>query len=344
MSPSRANLARTGVDTFPSDYHIVDSKVMGIRVRLATFLMKRGSSHSFFGAQSCNTPGAILPERGEISVATRRAFDDGPSFFQRFEGTVTAADLSARDLLDIGSGCGGRTAYYFTHGNPRSIIGMDISVLRADIARRSVEQLCADPRICFAAGLGEHLPFQDQSFDLILSYDVFEHVRDLRIVLRECYRVLRPGGRLLALFPPYFGPRAHHLDFVTTLPFLHWVFSPSVLVEAANRILQENPSLRDCPLPKPEPSYLGRVVLPRLNGTTARDFRRIVSELPFEVEEMKPLAFAWGNGGLAKRSVHTLCRAMLSLPLPFTRDAFTSSIRCVLRKGRGTASSIRPKQ
>jgi SAM-dependent methyltransferase len=41
------------------------------------------------------------------------------------------------------------------------------------------------------------LPVDDQSFDAVLSTQVLEHVQDPRVYLRECRRVLRPGGRLL---------------------------------------------------------------------------------------------------------------------------------------------------
>lgn len=305
---------------------------MRIGLRLAILLMRYGNKHSRFGGHDLNTPSFIQPQNDQPSIATTRAFDDGPGFFQRFEGTLSPRDFSSEDILDIGSGCGGRTAYYLSCGNPRSIVGLDISELRSSIARRSTDLLCADSRISFAVGVGERLPFRDESFSAIVSYDVFEHVEDLTCVLKECFRVLTPGGRLYSLFPPYYGARAHHLDFITTLPFLHHVFAPSVLVEAANRILQEQPSLRDVPLPRPARSYLGREVLPRLNGTTERDFRRIVGRLPFEIEQLKLVPIGWGPGGLAKRAVRFFCGAMLCLPLPFTRDIFTSTIRCVLRK------------
>lgn len=45
------------------------------------------------------------------------------------------------------------------------------------------------------------LSFDDCSFDVVVSSDVFEHVPDIRKALSECRRVLRPGGRMLALFP-----------------------------------------------------------------------------------------------------------------------------------------------
>lgn len=41
------------------------------------------------------------------------------------------------------------------------------------------------------------LPLPDQGFDAVLSTQVLEHVQNPRLYLRECWRMLRPGGRLL---------------------------------------------------------------------------------------------------------------------------------------------------
>ena len=41
------------------------------------------------------------------------------------------------------------------------------------------------------------LPCADDSFDVVLSTQVLEHVRDPEVYLSECFRVLRPGGRML---------------------------------------------------------------------------------------------------------------------------------------------------
>ena len=48
---------------------------------------------------------------------------------------------------------------------------------------------------------GEALPFPSNTFDLILSHEVIEHVQDDRQAVREMVRVLRPGGRLLLFCP-----------------------------------------------------------------------------------------------------------------------------------------------
>jgi SAM-dependent methyltransferase len=267
-----------------------------------------------------------------MSPATLREFNDGPGFFQWFEGSLKTQDLSGKDVLDLGCGYGGRVAYYFLKGNPRSIVGIEISARMARLARDSVRLICDDRRISFSVGAGEALPFRDESFDLILSYDVFEHVADLPRVLRECHRVLRAGGRLYALFPPYYNPRAHHLGYITTLPFLHHVFSPRVLVDAANQILKEQPEIGKPLLRSLGRTYQGKEVLPGMNGTTERDFYRILAGMPFKTVQVDLLPFAWGPGGLMKALLRAFCRGMLKVRWPFTRDLFTSSIRCVLSK------------
>lgn len=45
------------------------------------------------------------------------------------------------------------------------------------------------------------LSYGDAAFDVIVSNDVFEHIPDPAAALRECFRVLRPGGTMLATFP-----------------------------------------------------------------------------------------------------------------------------------------------
>jgi ubiquinone/menaquinone biosynthesis C-methylase UbiE len=54
------------------------------------------------------------------------------------------------------------------------------------------------------------LNFPDASFDKIYSSHVIEHIPDLNQAFREVFRVLRPGGKFIALFPcePFRGARA----------------------------------------------------------------------------------------------------------------------------------------
>lgn len=51
---------------------------------------------------------------------------------------------------------------------------------------------------------GEHLPYPENHFDLVMSNEVIEHVQDDKLALAEIIRVLKPGGRLV-LFCPNIG-------------------------------------------------------------------------------------------------------------------------------------------
>ncbi len=65
---------------------------------------------------------------------------------------------------------------------------------------------------------GGRIPFDDASFDYVVNNQVLEHVKDLDAVLAEIARVLKPGGRVLSLFPDRGVWREGHCG----VPFLHW--------------------------------------------------------------------------------------------------------------------------
>jgi ubiquinone/menaquinone biosynthesis C-methylase UbiE len=54
-----------------------------------------------------------------------------------------------------------------------------------------------DERLKFSAGVAEQLPYRDGSFDLVVSATSFDHWSDQLAGLRECHRVLVPGGHLV---------------------------------------------------------------------------------------------------------------------------------------------------
>ncbi|MBL6965580.1 MAG: class I SAM-dependent methyltransferase [Anaerolineales bacterium] len=64
---------------------------------------------------------------------------------------------------------------------------------------RGAEAHTNSPHIVNAAG--EHLPFPTESYDLILSHEVVEHVQDDRAAVAEMVRVLKPGGRAVIFCP-----------------------------------------------------------------------------------------------------------------------------------------------
>ncbi|CAN7729548.1 class I SAM-dependent methyltransferase [Rhizobium sp. LjRoot98] len=64
-------------------------------------------------------------------------------------------------------------------------------------------------------GVGERLPFKDNSFDAVISIAVLEHVRDPFLCASEISRVLKPGGELYCSVPflqPYHGYPHHYFN------------------------------------------------------------------------------------------------------------------------------------
>ena len=63
----------------------------------------------------------------------------------------------------------------------------------------------------FALADGMALPFAAGAFDLVLSHAVIEHVADAPLYLRECARVLAPGGHVYLSTAPYLSFAGAHL-------------------------------------------------------------------------------------------------------------------------------------
>jgi SAM-dependent methyltransferase len=74
-----------------------------------------------------------------------------------------------------------------------AIVGLEFDHQRAQEARQKSAQI-----LCAAS---ESLPFPNESFDLILSHEVLEHVQDDRQAVQEMVRVLRPSGRAVIFVP-----------------------------------------------------------------------------------------------------------------------------------------------
>jgi SAM-dependent methyltransferase len=93
-------------------------------------------------------------------------------------------------LLEIGCGMG-TDLLQFARGGA-CCIGIDLTPRSIEITRHRFRLY--DAGGAFMISDGEHLPFRDESFDVIYSNGVLHHTPDTAGAIREVHRVLRPGG------------------------------------------------------------------------------------------------------------------------------------------------------
>jgi ubiquinone/menaquinone biosynthesis C-methylase UbiE len=96
-------------------------------------------------------------------------------------------------VLDVGCGAGTDLVRFARAGARAS--GVDLSAAAIELARANVAQqgLEADLREADAA----HLPYPDETFDLVFAHGVVQYSADPARVIEECWRVLKPGGEAI---------------------------------------------------------------------------------------------------------------------------------------------------
>jgi SAM-dependent methyltransferase len=105
-----------------------------------------------------------------------------------------ACFAAGADVLDAGCGAGYGSAEL---GEAASVVGIDLS---ADAVMHA-KGIFGGPRVRFLRAACETLPFADGSFDLVLAFEVIEHLVGWREMIEEARRVLRPKGLLLVSTP-----------------------------------------------------------------------------------------------------------------------------------------------
>jgi ubiquinone/menaquinone biosynthesis C-methylase UbiE len=127
------------------------------------------------------------------------------------------ADLRAEDeVLDVGFGFGDQDIYWQKKFCPKKIVGINITPLQVEVARRRVAEHRLDDRIEFHVGSAISLPFEAVCFDTVLALETAFHFPSREEFFHEAYRVLRPGGRIaLADIVPLTQRRFGLIDRIT---------------------------------------------------------------------------------------------------------------------------------
>ena len=99
-------------------------------------------------------------------------------------------------VLDLGCGYGS-TARYLASEYGCHVTAINISQTELDLATERTSQAGLENLLNFEYGDFHQLKYADGSFDIIWSQEAFLHGADKALILSECFRVLKPGGRLV---------------------------------------------------------------------------------------------------------------------------------------------------
>ncbi|MFQ5822866.1 MAG: methyltransferase domain-containing protein [bacterium] len=144
---------------------------------------------------------------------------------RRYRLTAELLSLENKIVLDFGCGNGAQTSEFLYSGC--KIIAIDLSQVNL--------QIFADYLISHKIGTtipvqfdGSHLPLASNSIDIVVSYEVLEHVQDETEALGEIHRVLKPGGEILFSVPNkgwVFETHGAYLPLLpwNRVPFFSWL-------------------------------------------------------------------------------------------------------------------------
>ena len=100
-------------------------------------------------------------------------------------------------VLDLGCGRGTDTMQAARQtGQDGIAVGLDLTQAMVDKAKQNAAEAGID-NTRFICGDIENLPFEDETFDAVISNCVINHARDKTKVYKEIYRVLKPDGRFV---------------------------------------------------------------------------------------------------------------------------------------------------
>jgi ubiquinone/menaquinone biosynthesis C-methylase UbiE len=104
----------------------------------------------------------------------------------------------SRDVLDLGCGTGNLILEAARRWPGANLTGLDGSVGMLEVVRREQANLPGSTRtrLSFIHAYADSLPLPDASCDVVMTAFVLQQVADRMAVLRETYRVLRPGGKV----------------------------------------------------------------------------------------------------------------------------------------------------
>jgi len=109
-----------------------------------------------------------------------------------FIATAKKWGITNGRVLDIGTGTGSLAIEFAKKIPGVEVIGLDLSDVVLEVARENAQNVS---RVSFEKGDAENMPFEDDTFDLVISSNTLHLVKNPIKMFDEIQRVLKPKGR-----------------------------------------------------------------------------------------------------------------------------------------------------
>ena len=115
--------------------------------------------------------------------------------------------------LDVGTGTGRLAIEFAKVISGVKVVGLDLSEVALNLARENVQDGDVPLRVSLKMGDAEDMPFEDDTFDLVISSNTLHLVKNPVNMFNEIHRVLKPQGRFLIsdLRRSWFGILTEHI-------------------------------------------------------------------------------------------------------------------------------------
>jgi len=104
---------------------------------------------------------------------------------------IEMKDYGDRSVLEVGCGMGEGLNFLSRIVEPRSMTGLDLTAAAIERAKAKLER---GTKLRYVQGDAEKLPFEDDSFDVVINVESSHNYPDLGKFIDEVARVLKPGG------------------------------------------------------------------------------------------------------------------------------------------------------
>jgi ubiquinone/menaquinone biosynthesis C-methylase UbiE len=213
------------------------------------------------------------------------------------------------------------------------VTGIDLIDERIELAERNKLLGGHDDSISFKTGNTDRIDLPDGSVDVVLCFDVLEHVMDVESAIDEWLRVLRPGGVVLIWWSPWYGPFGHHIESLVPIPWGHVIFSERTLLKTAARIYELDsfqPRIWDVDErtgKKKENKWKSMQHLPDVNKLSIGEFEAKLSSR----KERGLISLAQGSyRGFSGSTLSRMTNVLLKFS--FLKEFFTSYVTYQIRK------------